>query len=106
MIIFIKHTIQQAKSKLHLSCNNAFKQFRHLLYARICTLTPSLPLQVGEGREGWGKKHDYLILPNNISIQIISLTKDLPGWYLANAMTGRPDVFTIKLKTNFYEKNH
>jgi hypothetical protein len=40
--------------------------FRHLFYARIYTLTlptsrykQSLPLLVGEGIKGWGKRKNY-----------------------------------------------
>ena len=63
MFIYTTHTTSTTKRELQQSCNNIFLPFRHLFYAHSYTLTLptsrdklSLPLLVGEGSEGWGKK--------------------------------------------------
>jgi len=105
MFIYTTHTARTAKRELQQSCNNVFLPFRHLFYVCFLTLTPSLPLLVGEGREGWGKRYDCLFIPNNTISQTIPLTKDLPCGVLANAQPGGRELINNKPKFYYYVLN-
>jgi hypothetical protein len=100
MFIHSVHTKRVKESNFQLSCNYPLILFRHLFYVRIYTLTPPPPLIAGEGREGRGKKHDYLISPNSISIQNTLMTKYLPYSNLLHALQVRQDI--INSNPNFF----
>jgi hypothetical protein len=100
MFIYTTHTTSTTKRELQQSCNNIFLPFRHLFYVCFLTLTPTLPLLVGEGRKEWGKRNDSLFIPNSTISQTISLTKDIPCGIPAKVMPGRRELFNHKPKFN------
>jgi hypothetical protein len=92
MLFYSAYTASTAENELQQSCNNIFLPFRHLFYSCFLTLTPSLPLQVGEGRKGClpdgkagGKRNDPLFIPNSTISQTTSFTKYLPCSIPVNA---------------------